>query len=56
MKTRYIFMSFDSSAEELEKQLCSVHCRVMFFIFHNSRCRIVKSNGLSNIFELRRKE
>ena len=31
----FIFKSFDSSAEELEQQLCSVHCRKWF-----SFCRI----------------
>jgi len=26
----FIFESFESSAEELEQQLCSVHCRQLF--------------------------
>jgi len=29
----FILMSFDSSAEELEQQLCSVHCRQCFSFF-----------------------
>jgi len=55
-KTPFIFMPFDSSADELEQQLCNVHCSNVLILQNSRYCRIVEGNFLSNIFELRGKE